>query len=856
MPKCARCQSETVASGACHRCLLQMAMEVKQKRRFQQDSMDSPGVESTDIQDLQKHFPNLEIKRLIGRGGMGAIYHARQTSLQRDVAIKVIDRRISNNPEFVDRFEREAIALAKFSHPNIVAVYDHGKTSDGLVFLVMEYVHGLNLREAMEQMPIDLHDSVDMMLALGNALQYAHSKGVVHRDIKPENILLNEDGGVKIADFGIAKILDANVAKRITATQQVLGTLHYLAPEQLDSPDEVDHRVDIYALGVVFYELLTKQLPVGNFELPSVINTTVASSYDAIIMKALHRRPTSRFQSAEELRAAIERASSAAIGRESVAYESKIDPMPTIEPIASNGVVSVPFEKEDMAGFARVRGTVQAKSNGIQLEYRISDAIFGQFKSKMHIIELPWSRIVSLGFRHGIFSGMIAIVGDSLSALKDFPHSETGKIEVRVKASDFELARRFVHKVRLHQPQLLANDPKLSKSHSSPNFVLGSMLLFIAIMNAGVLAIAQIVMASHLTDWLHVVGAVAVGVILGPITAIQIVAGILHLATGNRQILWVGVLSAMQPLSPVAIFGIPLGIATKWWMENDRADAAQNNLIASANKGWGATTLMFVRDSRNARFISLLETVGCLLVFGGLALYWFGIYPTSIEYRIVGSIPLETVQPAVKSRVLEVGSSNISSNTDGRIAIACFQFQVARIEQQLGISSPLTLVAIPLVTTQTSDNNQNANAKEDDSTTTNGHESQSASDAVYRPCLPLSQAGKLVGRKTPTGFEAKAASRLELNQSHISRVSVEKGTISIDFSSSIANEMKNQSSSASNEFALGLEINGWIEAIALPEDTRGRTIRFQPSSESKHSVESIQAALRGPGIPAELERVR
>ena len=204
-----------------------MATELPSHRQGHHDA-SSPSVD-----ELAASFPQFEIKRLIGRGGMGMIYHARQKNLERDVAIKVIDRRFPRDSEFFDRFEREAKALAKFSHPNVVTIFDYGHTESGQAYLVMEYVHGLNLREAMEAMTIELEEAISIVKQVCIALQYAHTKGVVHRDIKPENILLGEDGTVKIADFGIARIVENEGQNRLTATQQVLGTFHYLAPEQI-----------------------------------------------------------------------------------------------------------------------------------------------------------------------------------------------------------------------------------------------------------------------------------------------------------------------------------------------------------------------------------------------------------------------------------------------------------------------------------------------------------------------------------------------------------------------------------------------------------------------------------------------
>ena len=162
---------------------------------------------------------------------MGAVYHARQTSLDRDVALKVIHKKVSSDAAFVERFAREAKTLAKLSHPNIVTIFDYGQTADGTAYLVLEYVDGIHLREAISSGSIGADEALHVVSTICGALEYAHSKGVVHRDIKPENILLGEDGTLKVADFGIAKIVDESVrVPTLTATRQVLGSLHYLAP--------------------------------------------------------------------------------------------------------------------------------------------------------------------------------------------------------------------------------------------------------------------------------------------------------------------------------------------------------------------------------------------------------------------------------------------------------------------------------------------------------------------------------------------------------------------------------------------------------------------------------------------------
>ena len=187
--------------------------------------------------------------------------------------------------------------LAKLSHPNIVTIHDFGQASE-FSYLVMEYVDGMNLREILRTGGLESQQSLAVISALAEALDYAHAEGVVHRDIKPENILFDRRGHVKLADFGLAKLAyPSAVNPTLTLTRQALGTPHYMAPEQWESPQDVDHRADIYALGVVGYEMLTGRLPVGKFDAPSTL-TKVSTVVDDVIHKALHRDPAKRYQEA------------------------------------------------------------------------------------------------------------------------------------------------------------------------------------------------------------------------------------------------------------------------------------------------------------------------------------------------------------------------------------------------------------------------------------------------------------------------------------------------------------------------------------------------------------------------------
>jgi tRNA A-37 threonylcarbamoyl transferase component Bud32 len=254
---------------------------------------------------LASRFPQLEILELLGQGGMGAVYKARQPKLDRLVAVKILPPEWDKDPAFAERFAREAKALARLTHPHIVAVHDFGE-SDGLYYLIMEYVDGANLRHVLQEGRLKPSEALGIVPQICDALQYAHEEGVVHRDIKPENILLDSKGRVKIADFGLAKLLNRpRAAFTLTGSQQVMGTLDYMAPEQRLRPQEVDHRADIYSLGVVFYEMLTGELPLGRFEPPSH-KARVDARLDEIVFRALEREPQRRYQRASHVKSDVE----------------------------------------------------------------------------------------------------------------------------------------------------------------------------------------------------------------------------------------------------------------------------------------------------------------------------------------------------------------------------------------------------------------------------------------------------------------------------------------------------------------------------------------------------------------------
>lgn len=252
--------------------------------------------------ELARLLPQYRIETLIGRGGMGAVYKGSQEKLGRTVAIKVLPVELTADTQFVTRFEREARTLAKLHHPGIVAIHDFGQTTDGHLYFVMEYVEGTDLRRVLQGPGLEPAQALEITTQICEALHAAHLQGVVHRDIKPANILLTKDGRVKLADFGLARP-GRDEHEPLTVTNAVLGTPDYMAPEQHGG--RADLRTDIYALGLMLYEMLTGQLPRGAWTPPSR-KVRVDIRIDEVVLKALQEEPDLRYQQASEMKVDVE----------------------------------------------------------------------------------------------------------------------------------------------------------------------------------------------------------------------------------------------------------------------------------------------------------------------------------------------------------------------------------------------------------------------------------------------------------------------------------------------------------------------------------------------------------------------
>lgn len=379
-PQCGTPLPAGALAGLCPACLLKLGAQTDTVTDARQSAFTPPSVA-----ELTPLFPQLEILELIGKGGMGAVYKARQKQLDRIVALKILPPGIGDDPAFAERFAREARALAKLNHPGIVTLYEFGvaagilpavepgfqpggkrvvgsqreaiteafgsssadpggkmppSTSGGmpdataqtpdarpqtrLYFFLMEFVDGVNLRQLLHAGRVSAREALAIVPQICDALQFAHDQGIVHRDIKPENILLDRRGRVKVADFGLAKIVGAERSAEycsasnapgtpqaeqcsalLTDAGKVMGTPQYMSPEQIQAPGEVDHRADIYALGVVFYQMLTGELP-GKQLAPPSSKVQIDVRLDEVVLRALEKKPELRYQQASVLKTQVE----------------------------------------------------------------------------------------------------------------------------------------------------------------------------------------------------------------------------------------------------------------------------------------------------------------------------------------------------------------------------------------------------------------------------------------------------------------------------------------------------------------------------------------------------------------------
>ena len=268
----------------------------KAKRKFVSPASFVP----PSIDELSKLIPGYEFIEFIDKGGMGAIYKARQPQLDRTVAIKLLPPNFGKEHGFDKRFRREARTMASLSHPNLVSVHDFGETREGHLYFVMEFVEGSDLRHLIRNHELQANQILPIINQVCDALQYAHDHGIIHRDIKPANILIDTKGKVKVGDFGLAKLSDNDRdLSKVSAPGVSVGTPAYMSPEAVED-SEIDHRTDIYSLGVVIYEMLTGTVPKGAWAPPSQCAGT-DQRFDEVVNRAMQSNRDDRYQRASDL---------------------------------------------------------------------------------------------------------------------------------------------------------------------------------------------------------------------------------------------------------------------------------------------------------------------------------------------------------------------------------------------------------------------------------------------------------------------------------------------------------------------------------------------------------------------------
>lgn len=475
MTRCHQCQRELpadAAGGICPACLLVFARGNRQPAAAAQPATLDRGSHPANreatypgVAELNQRLPQFRFFEMIGSGGMGAVYKALQVNLDRPVAIKIMSPEVANDPSFAERFAREAKTLARLSHQHIVNVYDFGQNGN-LYYLVMEYIDGVNLRQAIRAGQISAAQALAVVPQVCEALQFAHDEGIIHRDIKPENILLDRKGRVKIADFGLAKLVAQDTPSwTLTGSRQVLGTVHYMAPEQMEHPTDVDHRADIYSLGVVLYELLTGELPLGRFQLPGEKNVDWAP-LDEVVVRTLEKKPDRRFQRASEFKTAVEHACSQS-GFRPIGPDRQPLPVSPAAHVVGGAAkkpdapsARVPFSIDNpWHGMTVTHGVLKTTATGLLVDYAKRETVFQSQIGGPGQYEIPFEWILKIDFIEGWFSNQLVLSMDSPRDLPGMPTDKPGLVTLSVQYHDGNEARTLVNEVRRHNRQPLLSLP-------------------------------------------------------------------------------------------------------------------------------------------------------------------------------------------------------------------------------------------------------------------------------------------------------------------------------------------------------------------------------------------------------------
>jgi serine/threonine protein kinase len=555
---------------------------------------------------------------------MGAVYKARQKKLDRLVAVKILPPEVARDPAFAQRFMREARSLARLNHPNIVTVHDFGDT-DALYYFTMEYVDGHNLRDLLQNGALPAGQVRSIVPQLCDALQYAHDQGLVHRDIKPENILLDRNGRVKIADFGLARLVGLTPTYlTLTGTHEVMGTLLYMAPEQMKRAHTVDHRADIYSLGVVLYEMLTGELPLGRFAPPSH-KAAVDERLDQVVLRALAREPAERYQDAAAFKQHLERALEAAPARTGFSNASKEGLPRSSRRIWPSARFHIPSPHDHGGQMVLARGLVRREEQSLILEFDYArKSVVKMFKSffkdagQPQEVRIPFHEIASLSYGWGWCKPPRSLLlrVRRLAVLSGMPGSNQGQVQLMIPHEDRPAARQLVESMARDTSE--AGGP----SHVGAFFDRGQALSEVRIPALGLLLTGAVTLVSLVmvvvvlvtthNSWLM---NTEVGLIVAPcIVLIAAVAGLLM--TGAAMMMRLrsfpmaamAAILAMVPWSPGWLIGLPFGIWT--CIVLGRPEVVEGFLSDERRLNPATIALPKPRWVVAGRFLSLLRSIG------------------------------------------------------------------------------------------------------------------------------------------------------------------------------------------------------------------------------------------------------
>jgi serine/threonine protein kinase len=566
---CRRCQVDVSADapeGLCPACLLRQVIDGRQETEdHPAPRSPAPRFVPPPPAELALHFPQLEILALLGQGGMGAVYMARQTKLDRLVALKILPPEVARDPTFAERFIREARSLARLNHPQIVTVHDFGDV-DGLFYFTMEYVDGRNLRGLLQEGPLPPAQARSLTLQICDALQYAHDEGLVHRDIKPENILLDRKGRVKIADFGLAKLVGLTPTYlTLTGAHEVMGTLLYMAPEQMKQAHSVDHRADLYSLGVILYEMVTGELPLGRFAPPSR-KAGVDERFDEVVLKALAREPAERYQDAAALKQDVEAALAATpTGEGKPSLDTRRPGWPCVRFWLFKGGGS--------------GGLLRREDNALILEFEKSarqKSMWKHFKEFLEGPELPEEVRIPLHEMAGLSYGWgwgkppysLLLRVTRLAVLAGTPSSQ-GQVELFIPHQDRDEARRLVKSIgrpgtdhHSESPGAAAVRARREVAGPAWGLLLSSVLSVLSwcgVLVLSVLAPALLRNEHNPEGWAGVVVAASMMV---PVGLAQGLGAAMMLRLRGYPLAATASILAMIPWSPAFFITLPFGIWT------------------------------------------------------------------------------------------------------------------------------------------------------------------------------------------------------------------------------------------------------------------------------------------------------